>query len=118
LWEVPVEQIDGLGGLRTRRYGALEKVGEDEAAFLEVDKDFFLRLCCHGDAKSGQKISGESGERSLWGVEKLGVGFGGGSREQESLNVDGAEARGPFEALKASSDVFGGSELAAAIARQ
>ena len=115
---MPVQKIDGFGGLRARRYGTLEKIGEEEAAFLEVGKDFVFGLRSGGDGESGEEIASEAAERSTWGIEKLGVGIGGRSRQQEGLDMDGAETRGPFETLKASSDVLSRGKLAAAIARQ
>jgi hypothetical protein len=118
LREVMIEQIDSFSGPGARRYGTLEKIGEQDATFLEVGKDFSAGLPCRGDGESGEEIAGEAGERSCGRVEKLGVGIGNGGGEQQSLDVDGAETRGPFEALQAASNVLGGSELAAAIARQ
>jgi hypothetical protein len=113
-----VQQIDGFCGLGARGYGALEKIGEEETTFLEVGKDFFVGLPCRGDAKSGEEIAGEAGEWRLGRVKKIGVNIGSGSGEQKGLDVDGSEARGPFEALEAAGDVLGGSKLATAVARQ
>jgi hypothetical protein len=113
-----IQEIDGFSRLGVRFYGTLEKIGEKEAPFLEVGEDFFIALPCRGDGESGEKIAGEAGERSFGRVEKLGVGVWGGSRDEKSLDVDGAEARGPFEALQAAIYVLGRGQLAAAVARQ
>jgi hypothetical protein len=118
LREMPVYEIDDFWGFGTWRYRTLEKIREEEAAFLEVGQDFLVGLPCRGDAKSGEEIAGEAGERSLRGVEKLGISIRSGCGEQQSLNVDGTETRGPFQALQAAGDVLGRGELAAAVARQ
>ena len=112
-----VQQINSFGGRDARQDGTLEKIGEEEAAFLEVGEDFFGRLPCRGDGEGGEEIACEAGARGPVLVEKLGVTMGGGSGEQQGLDVDGAEARGRFEALQAARNVFGGGKLAAAIAR-
>jgi len=113
-----IQQIDGFGGLGARCYGTLEKIGEEQAAFLEVGKGFFVGLPCRGDGESGEEIAGEAGEWRLGRVEKFGISIRGRSGEQEGLDVNGAETRGPFEALEAAGDVVGRGKLAAAIARQ
>ena len=118
LREMAVQQIDGFGGFGAWCHGTLEKISEKEPTFLEVGKDFFGGLRCRGDAKSREETPREAGERSLGCVKKVGVRIGSGSREQKGLDVDGAETRGPFEALQSAGDVLGGGELAAAIARQ
>ena len=112
-----VQQIYGFGGPGAPWYGTLQEIGEEQATFLEIGKDFFGGLPFRGDGESGEEIAGEAGVRSRGRVEKLGVGIGNGSGEQQGLDVDGAEARGRFEALQAARNVFGGGKLAAAIAR-
>jgi hypothetical protein len=115
---MPVQQIDGFSGPGARCYGALKKISEEEAAFLEVGEDFFVGLPCRGDGESGEEIAGKTREPSLGRVEKFGIRLGGGSCEQQSLDMNGAETRGPFKALQAASDVLGGGELAATVAGQ
>jgi hypothetical protein len=117
LREVPVQQIDSLGGLGSRCHGALEKIGQKKAALLEVGKDFFLGLRYRGDRESGEKIAGEAGERNFGGIEKFGIRLRCRSGEHQGLDMDGTAARGPFEALEAASDVLARGQLAAAIAR-
>ena len=118
LREVMFKQGQGFVGVGAGFDGTFKERGENQATLLEAGKDLFLGLCRNGDGERGEKIGGEAGERSFWGIEKFGVRLRGRSSEKESLNVDGTEARGPFETLKASGDVLGGGELAAAIARQ
>jgi len=113
-----VQQIHGFGRSDTPRDRALEKIDEEEATLLEVGKDFFAGLPCRGDEESREKITGKAGEQSLGRVEKLGISLGGRSGEQQSLDMNGAKTRGPFEALQAACNVLGRDELAAAIARQ
>jgi len=116
--EMPVQQIDGFWGLGAWRYRTIEKISEEEATFLEVGQDFFVGLPWSGYGESGEEITGEAGERRLGRVEKLRISIRGGSGEQESLDVDRAKACGPFQALESASNVLGGGELAAAVARQ
>jgi hypothetical protein len=111
-----VQKIDSFGGFGPRRYGTLKKIDEEETAFLEVSEDFFVGLPWGGDGESGEKIAREAGERTIGRVKKVGISFGRRRGEQEGLDMNGTEARSPFEAPQASSDVFGGGELAAAIA--
>jgi hypothetical protein len=115
---VPVKDIDGFGGFGVRCDGTFKQISEEEATLLDLSQDFLVGLSCRGNGQSGEKIAGETGEWSIGGIEKFGVCLWGGSREQQGLNVNGAETRGPFETLQAASDVLGRSELAAAIARQ
>jgi hypothetical protein len=93
---MPVYEIDDFWGLGAWRYRTLEKIGQEEATFLKVSKNFFVGLPCRGDGESGEEIAGEAGEWNCRRVEKLRVGIGNGSGEQQSLDVDGAETRGPF----------------------
>ena len=115
---MPVQKINGFGGPGARSDGALKKIDEEEATFLEVSQDFFVGLPCRGNGESGEEIAGEAGERSLGRVEKFGISLGGRSGEQQSLDMDGAKTRGPFKALQAAGDVLGRGELPATIARQ
>ena len=118
LREMPVQEIDGFCGPGARCYGTLQKIGEEQATFLEVGKDFLVGLPCRGDGEGREKIAGKAGERSLGRVEKLGVSVRGRIHEEKSMDVDRAETSGPFEALESAGDVLGRGELAAAIARQ
>jgi len=99
------------------QWGQFEEGRQNQASFLEIGEDFFGGLPCRGDAESREEISGLSRE-GFGGIEKVGVSFGSGSGKQEGLDMDGAETRGPFEALQAARDVFGGGKLSATVARQ
>jgi hypothetical protein len=116
--EIALKEGLGFVGVSARFGRAFEEVGEDEAALLEFGKDFFGGSPCRGDAKSAEENAGWASKARVGGIQKVCVSFGSGSGEQEGLDVDGAETRGPFEALQAASDMLGGSELSAAIARQ
>jgi len=116
LGEVVFSKGPGFVCIGARFDGAFEEGRQNQASFLEIGEDFFGGLPCRGDAESREEISGLSRE-GFGGIEKVGVSFGSGSGKQEGLDVDGAETRGPFEALQAARDVFGGGKLATAIAR-
>ena len=118
LGEMTVHHIDGFGGLGARFDRAFEEVGQEEATLLEVGKHFFRRFPCRGDAKSGEKNARGAGKVRVRGIQKVGVSFGSGRGEQKGLDVNGAETRGPFEALQAARDVLDRGKLSAAIARQ
>jgi len=118
LREMPVQEIDSLGGLGSRGDRTLEKVCQKKATFLEVGKDFLVGLPRRGNGQSGEKIAGKAGKRSLRRIEKLGIRLRGRSGEEKGLDVYGTEPRGPFQALQAARDMLGRGELAAAVARQ
>src|SRR5882724_4357471 len=118
LRQVAVQHIDGFGGLNAGCEGALENMDQEQAALLEVGQNFIVGLPCRGDGERGEKISSEAGERRLGRIEKLGISLRSRSGEQQSLDMDRAETRGPFQPLQAAGDVLRRSELAAAIARQ
>ena len=104
--------------IRSRFDRTFKERGEDEAALLEVAKDFLGRLPFRRDAESRKENIGLTGEAGIGSVEKLGISFRGRGSEEKCLDVDWAETGGPFKALQAASDVLGRSELAAAIAGQ
>jgi len=93
-------------------------ITQDLFVYDFIGEDFFGGLPCRGDAESREESSGLSREAGFGGIEKVGVSFGSGSGKQEGLDMDGAETRGPFEALQAARDVFGGGKLSATVARQ
>jgi hypothetical protein len=118
LGEVVFSKGPGFVCIGVRFDGAFEEGRQNQASFLEIGEDFFGGLPCRGDAESREENSGLSREAGFGGIEKVGVSFGSGSGKQEGLDVDGAETRGPFEALQAASYVFGGGKLSATVARQ
>jgi len=118
LGEVVFSKGPGFVCIGARFDGAFEEGRQNQASFLEIGEDFFGGLPCRGDAESREESSGLSREAGFGGIEKVGVSFGSGSGKQEGLDVDGAETRGPLEALQAASYVFGGGKLSATIARQ
>jgi len=116
--EMVLKKYVGFVGPGARLDRAFEEVGENETPLLEVGKHFSGGLPCRGDAKRGEEKLGLTGKPRVGGIQKVWVCFWSGSVEKQGLDVNGAETRGPLQALKAAGDVLGGGELATAVARQ
>lgn len=98
--------------------GTFQDVGEHQAEFLEFGEYGFVRLPFRTEWNGLENGASFAFEGRLRRIKKIGIEFGSDRTEDERLDVNRAEARGPSEALEATRDVGGVGELAAAVARQ
>ena len=93
-----------------------EDVRQHQAELLKFGKRIFWRLPFRGDLDGLKNGSGLSLEANAGSIEKISVGFRGDAAKEQRLDVNGAKAGGPREALETTRNVRRVGRLAAAVA--
>jgi len=96
--------------------GAFQNMSEEQATLLELCENGVRGLPCPGDLQGVQEVGGFAFVIIVRRIKKGGISGGRNAAEEEGLDVDGAVAGGPFEALEATREVIGRGGLAAAVA--
>ena len=101
--------------VEARLDGALEEVGQHQAALLKLRQNSIGRLPFGGKLNGIEKPASFAFKTAFGRVQEVGIINRGDAAKKKGLNVKRTIARGAFKAVETASDMLGGGKLPATI---
>ena len=110
-----LQNLRNMGFVEARLDGALEEVGQHQAALLKLRQNRVGRLPFGGKLNGTEKPASFAFKAAFGRVEEIGILNRGDVANKKGLNVKRTIACGAFKTVETASDMLGGGKLPATI---